>query len=730
MSKKIIIATLVIAAVAAYFVLDLERFVGVELLQQFFREQPFTAAVVYFIAYVLTTALSLPIATVLTLAGGAVFGLGVGLVLVSLASTCGATLAFLVSRTLLRDWIQDRFAVRLTAINRGVEKDGAFYLFSLRLIPVFPFWLINLAMGLTPLRIGTYIWVSLLGMLPATVVYVNAGAELAAVEALSVSGILTPGLMFSFTLLALLPYFARRLVEAVKRWRVYRPFVKPARFDTNLLVIGGGSGGLVAALIAAAVRARVTLVEKNKMGGDCLNTGCVPSKALIRAARAVADIRRASDLGIEVAAPRVQFDRVMDRVQSVIDSIAPHDSIARFTGLGVDCVEGEATLVSPWEVRVGENLIRARSIVIATGAAPFVPPVPGIEQVPYLTSDTLWQLREQPKHLLVLGAGPIGCELAQAFSRLGTAVTMVDMMPRVLPREDEDVSALIQARFVEEGINLYLGYKTTGFEQRDGGFAAQIENEAGQSIQLPFQHLLVAVGRKASTEGLGLARLGIETTSHGTLEVDEYLRTRVPNIYACGDVVGPYQFTHAASHQAWYAAVNALFGGFKRFRVDYRVLPWVTFTDPEVARVGISEAEARAQGKAYEITEFPLQELDRAIAENASEGKVKVLTAPGKDKILGAVIVGAQAGEMLTEFVSVMKRNGGLNDILGTVHAYPTLSEANKLLAGTWRREHAPQKLLHWVEKYHRWKLRGNALNSERKNGHKKENAGLGGKAE
>ena len=699
--------------IASYFLFDLQRFTNVDFFQNLYREQPGTTAGIYFLIYVAATALSLPTGALLTLVGGAVFGLTTGVVLVSFASTIGATLAFLVSRTVLREWVQNKFESRLQPINRGIEKEGALYLFSLRLIPLFPFWLINLAMGLTSLKARTYFWVSQLGMFPATVVFVNAGVELAAIEELSVSGILTPGLLVSFTLLALLPFFARGVIGAIKRRQVYRPYKKPKQFDANLLVIGGGSAGLVTALIGAAVRAKVTLVEKAEMGGDCLNRGCVPSKALIRAARSVADIRKANELGIEVSSPRVDFPRVMDRVERVIKTIAPHDSVERFTELGVDCVSGAATLLSPWEVQVGERIICAKNIVIATGATPFVPPIPGIDQVDYLTSDNLWGLREQPESLLVLGAGPIGCELAQAFQRLGTQVTLVDMMPNVLPREDSDVSDLLRERLEQEGVEVLLNHKTVGFEQDQGSDIALLEvmNKAnGESNKhfprkITFDKLLVAVGRKAKTTGLGLEALGIENTAQGTLEVDDYLRTRFPNIYACGDVVGPYQFTHTASHQAWYAAVNALFGHFKKFRIDYSVIPWTTFTDPEIAHVGLSEAEAKDQRIAHEVTRYPLSELDRAIADNSVEGFVKVLTAPGKDRILGATIVGSHSGELLTEFVTAMKQNMGLNKILGTIHAYPTLSEANKMAAGVWKRDHAPTKLLDYVGKYHRWRL-------------------------
>lgn len=710
MLKRALVIVVCVVAISLYFAFDLQRFVRIDFFKEFYRQQPAFSAGIYFLIYVLTTALSIPTGALLTLVGGAAFGLSTGVVLVSFASTIGATLAFLVSRTLLREWVQNRFQNRLQAINTGVEKNGAFYLFSLRLVPLFPFWLINLAMGLTPLKVRTYFWVSQLGMLPATVVFVNAGAELAAIEDLSLAGILTPGLLLSFALLALLPFIGKAVVATVKHRQLYLSYRKPRQFDANLLVIGGGSAGLVAALIGAAVKAKVILVEKAEMGGDCLNRGCVPSKALIRAARSITDIRNAHELGIDVAAPGVDFARVMGRIERVIKTIAPHDSAERFGKLGVECISGEATLISPWQVQVNDRVIAARNIIIATGATPFVPPIPGIDQVAYLTSDNLWDLREQPASLLVLGAGPIGCELAQAFQRLGTQVTLVDMMSRVLPREDSDASNLVREALEREGVEVLLDHKTVGFEKEKNADVALLAyggelTEEKASRRLVFDKLLVAVGRAANTEGFGAEQLGIKTNAQGTLEVDEYLRTSLPNIYACGDVVGPYQFTHTAAHQAWYAVVNALFGGLKKIRVDYRIIPWTTFTDPEIARVGLSEAEAQQQGVAHEVTTYQLADLDRAITENNSRGFVKVITAPGKDRILGATIVGAHAGELLTEFVTAMKRNIGLSQILGTIHSYPTFSEANKLVAGVWKRAHAPERLLNYVKKYHNWRL-------------------------
>ena len=706
--RRITLLALVAAAVAAFFFFDLGSYLTLDNLkarqgelQAWQAANPWLSAAIFFLIYVLVTALSLPGATVMTLGIGAIFGLWKGLVLVSFASTLGATLAFLLARFLLRDWVQARFGDKLKAINEGIEKDGAFYLFGLRLVPLFPFFVINLVMGLTPMKTWTYAWVSQLGMLAGTLVYVNAGTQLGRLD--SLSGILSPGLVLSFVLLGLFPLIAKRLLSLLRARKALAGFPRPTRFDRNLVVIGAGSGGLVAALIAAAVKARVTLIEKHRMGGDCLNTGCVPSKALIRSARFLAQTRRARDYGFRSARAEFDFADIMERVQRVIEQVEPHDSVERFTGLGVDVIQGEARILSPYQVEVNGKRLTTRNIVIATGARPFVPPIPGLEQIDYLTSDNLWQIRELPQRLLVLGGGPIGCELAQTFARFGAEVTLVEMAPRLMVREDEDVSALVTERFIEEGIRVLVGHKATEFRVSDGRRELLVSSE-GEDLVIGFDQVLVAVGRAANISGFGLEHLSLRLTERRTIEANEFLQTSIPNIYVCGDVVGPYQFTHTASHQAWYAAVNALFGSFRRFRVDYSVIPFATFTDPEVARVGLNEQEAVAQGTAYEVTLYRLDDLDRAIADGENYGFVKVLTVPGKDRILGVTIVGEHAGDLITEFVTAMRHGLGLNKILGTIHIYPTWSEANKFAAGNWKKAHAPERLLRWVERYHRWR--------------------------
>ncbi|MFZ0258180.1 MAG: FAD-dependent oxidoreductase [Gammaproteobacteria bacterium] len=714
MTKPRLLLLLVIAiAVTAFFAFDLGRFLSLDFfkaqqatIEAYRNAHPGLSVGLFFVIYVAVTGLSLPGAIVMTLVAGAIFGLAWGTLMVSFASTLGATLAFLVSRFVLRDWVQARFSERLKAINDGVKREGTFYLFTLRLVPVFPFFVINLVMGLTAMRTWTFYWVSQLGMLAGTVVYVNAGTQLAQIE--SLQGILSPGLLVSFALLGVFPLLAKKIVNAIKARRIYAKWPRPARFDRNLVVIGAGSAGLVSAYIAAAVRAKVTLVEKHKMGGDCLNTGCVPSKALIRSAKLLSHIQRAKEFGIGKASADFDFAEVMARVQRVITAVAPHDSVERYTGLGVEVLRGTATITSPWTVDVatttGTQTLTTRSIVIAAGAQPFVPPIPGIDDVGFLTSDTVWNLRERPRRLVVLGGGPIGSELTQAFARLGSKVTQVEMLPRILIREDPEVSQQVMQRFRAEGIELLMNHKAKEFVIEDGEKLLIAEDTANgkQAVRISFDALLVAVGRAANLKGYGLEALGVPAGR--TIETNAFLQTLYPNIYAAGDVAGPYQFTHTAAHQAWYASVNALFAPLKKFKADYSVIPWATFVDPEVARVGLNELEAKERRIPYEVTVYGIDDLDRAIADGEAHGFVKVLTVPGKDKILGVTIVGEHAGDVIAEYVLAMRHDIGLNKILSTIHIYPTLAEANKYAAGSWKKNHAPERLLQWVERFHTWR--------------------------
>ena len=699
---KILLLAAVAGAISIFYAFDGQQYLTVDFFQTLHSDDPTLTMAVFFAIYVAVTGLSLPGAALLTLMGGAIFGLVPALVMISFASTIGATLSFLFSRTLLRDWVQNKFASYLDTINQGVKKDGAFYLLTLRLIPAIPFFVINLVMGLTPMRARTFYWVSQLGMLPGTVVYVNAGVQLGLVEEISVKGILTPELIGSFVLLGIFPWIAKASLEFLRKQRVYKGYQKPNKFDNNLTVIGGGSAGLVSSYIAAAVKSKVSLIEKNKMGGDCLNTGCVPSKALIRSAKMAHYMHRAEEFGLQNVSHEVNFEAVMERVQSVVKKVEPHDSIERYTSLGVDCITGAAQIISPWEVEVDGRRITTRNIVIASGGRPYVPNLPGVEDINYYTSDTIWELRDKPQRMLIVGGGPIGCELTQAFVRLGVNVIQVDHGSRLLHREDEDVSELVMEQFRKDGVDLRLKHEARSFHKEEDRQWLEAGRD-GEKVEIDFDVCLFAVGRRANTANMGLEDLNLEITERGTIAVNDYMQTRYPNIYACGDVAGPYQFTHTAAHQAWFCAVNALFGKFKKFKVDYSVIPWCTFTDPEVARVGLNEQEANEQGIKYEVTRYDIDDLDRAIADEEARGFVKVLTVPGKDKIIGVTIVGYHAGELITEYISAMRHGLGMNKILGTIHIYPTLSEANKYAAGEWKRAHAPQGVLNFVEKYHNW---------------------------
>ncbi|CAM2929988.1 pyridine nucleotide-disulfide oxidoreductase [Pseudoalteromonas atlantica] len=715
MIKKLFLVLIAAAAIGLFFHFNLHQLLTLEGLKgsmdqfsQYKEQSPLLVFGGFFLLYVVVTALSLPGAAILTLAAGALFGLVEGLLVASFASTVGATLAFLVSRYLLRDTIKQRFPERLDAIDAGVEKEGGFYLFTLRLVPVFPFFLINLLMGVTAIKAWTFYWVSQIGMLAGTFVFVNAGTQLAQIE--SLSGILSLDLILSFALLGVFPFIAKGILNVFKKRRVYKNYTKPKKFDRNMIVIGAGAGGLVTSYIAAAVKAKVTLIEAGEMGGDCLNYGCVPSKAVIKSAKIAEQIRHGEHYGLENMAPQFSFKKVMARVHQVIADIAPHDSVERYTNLGVDVVKGYGKLLDPWTVEIklndgGTQTLTARTIVIATGARPFVPPLPGIEETGYVTSDTLWtkfaELDEAPKKLVVLGGGPIGCELAQSFARLGSNVTQIEMAERIMIKEDLEVSTFAHEALIESGVNILTSHQALRCEARDGKKFIVVKHNDTE-IDIEYDELLCAVGRSARLKGYGLEELGIETNR--TVVTNEYLETLYPNIFAAGDIVGPYQFTHVAAHQGWYAAVNGLFGNLKKFKVDYRVIPWTTFIDPEVARVGLNEQDAIDKGIDYEITRFEFEELDRAITDSATKGFIKVITPKGKDKILGVTVVSEHAGDLIAEFVLAMKHGLGLNKILGTIHSYPTWAEGNKYAAGEWKRAHAPEKVLNMLEKYHAWR--------------------------
>lgn len=709
-TTRIAVSVFITASIFSFFYFDMGRFLMLEYFkgqqqafQNYYAAKPFLTIPVYMGFYIAITAFSLPGAAIMTLAAGALFGNLAGVVMVSFASSIGATLAFLVSRILLKEYIQKKFGEKLKTINTGIEKDGAFYLFTLRLVPVFPFFIINLAMGLTPIKTLTFYLVSQLGMLPGTFVFVNAGTQIGKLE--SLKGILSPGLILSFALVGIFPLAARKIISIIKSRKIYKPFLRPKNYDYNLVVIGGGSAGLVSAYIATMVKAKVALIEAHKMGGDCLNTGCVPSKALIRSAKMLSYAKRAKEFGLNQTTVDFDFTKVMERVQKVIQKIEPHDSVERYTRLGVDCINGYAKITSPFSVEVNGRTLTTRNIIVATGARPFVPPIPGLDKIQYLTSDNIWEIRALPKRLVVMGGGPIGSEFAQAFARLGSKVTQVEMAPRIMGREDPEISKMVKEKFTAEGINVLTNHRAKEVRTENDQKILICEHD-GRDTAVEFDEILVAVGRIANTDGFGLGNIGVEISPNLTIQTNELLQTNFPNIYCAGDVAGPYQFTHTAAHQAWYASVNALFGKLKTFKTNYRSIPWATYIDPEVARVGLNELEAEEKSIPFEKTVYEIDDLDRAIADSEDQGYVKVLTKPGTDVILGVTIIGAHAGDLITEYILAMQHGLGLNKVMSTIHIYPTLAEANKYAAGEWKKTRKPKKLLAWMERYHTW-LRG-----------------------
>lgn len=711
--KKVLILGSILVLFSCLYFFELHRYLDLSYVkanadsfQRLLEQKPLQVSLAYFFLYVLVTGLSIPGATILTLAGGWVFGFWKGLFIVSFASTLGASLAFLASRYLFRDFIQKKFSAAMRSINKGIKKDGNFYLFALRLVPIFPFFLINLGMGLTKQSLVSFFFVSQLAMLPGTMAYVNAGLQLSKIQ--SLKGLLSFDLLFAFAVLGVFPLLGKSLLQMLRNRKVYAPykFLKPKSFDYDLVVIGAGSAGLVSAYIGSAVKAKVALIERDKMGGDCLNTGCVPSKSIIRSAHAIHEMKHADRFGIDSVKVDFRFEKIMQRVQEKISKIEPHDSVDRYEKLGVECIRGEAKVLNPWTVQVASRTLKTRNIIIASGASPVIPDLPGLEKVPYVHSESLWNLKTLPKKLLVLGGGPIGCEMAQTFQRLGSQVTLVEKGDRLLRKDSKEASSLILKVFKEEGMDVRTEHRAKEF-RKEGEQCFLVCEHKEEDLSIAFDTVLIALGRKARVEGFGLESLGIALKNKQTILVNDYLQTQYPNIYACGDVVGPYQFTHAASHQAWFCAVNALFGGFKKFRVDYRVMPWCTFTDPEVANVGLTENEALEKNIPYEVTKYSLEDLDRAITDNNETGFVKVLTVPEKDEILGASIVGAQAGNLITEFVTAMKHGIGLNKTLGTIHIYPTMAEANKFAAGVWKKNHAPASLLKVLSQYFKWRRKG-----------------------
>ena len=673
-------------------------------LQQLVAQNMFAASIIYFLCYVGMAGLAIPGALIMTLAGGALFGLLTGVLLVSFASSLGALIAFWAARFFLHDYIQSKYKDRLTVINDKIKQQGHWYLLFIRLVPAFPFFLVNVLMGLTPIRAGSYYLVSQIGMLPATIIYVNAGTELAKIS--SPQDILSWPLLISLTLLGLLPFITQGLVKLLTLKRLYAKWRKPKQFDYHTIVIGAGAAGLVSAYTSATLQAKVALIEQSEMGGDCLNTGCVPSKSILRTAKFVADLSRHQEFGIDEAHYKLQFSNIMRRVHNTVATIAPKDSIQRYSTLGVDCFSAEASLISPWQVELNQpakHTLTAKNIIVASGAQPAIPTITGLDEVDYYTSDSIWNLTTLPQELLIIGAGPIACELGLAFARLGTKVTLVNRGERILANEDHHAAQLLHDKLTQAGLRILNNFFSDEFSHQHD-MKCLVGKHEGQSIRLNFTHLLLAVGRTANTAAL--AALDIDINQRGQIVTNQFMQTNYPNIYACGDVTSPLQYTHSASHQAWYAAFNALFRPLKQFKCALANIPRAIYTDPEIASLGITEQQAIEQGIKYQVTTLAMDDIDRAITDSATDGFVKVITADNSDKILGVCIVGEHASELIAEFVLAKTHNLGLNKILQTVHLYPTRSEINRLAAGKWRRSRFSAKSQQILHKIQLWRLR------------------------
>ena len=707
MKKIILLVTIIITVVISFAVFDIGTLLTLgELkekqaqLQALVDANPFISVMLFFLGYIIATGISIPGALIFTLAGGALFGLLLGTIIISFASSIGALFAFLITRYFLHDFVQNRYSDQFKVINQKIDEEGIYYLLFLRLVPVFPFVLINLTMALTAIRPLTYYWVSQLGMLPATIVYVNAGTQLAKIS--SADDILSPSVILALVLLGTFPLLSKFIINMLHRQRIYKEYSKPEQFDFNTIVIGGGAAGLVAAYTTRTLQGKVALIEHASMGGDCLNTGCVPSKSILRSANYITGIKNYRALGLSKASYEFEFRDIIHRVHEKISAIEPKDSVNRYTQLGVQCEQGEASLVSPWEVSVDNKILSARNIIIATGAQPSVPDIKGLAEIPYYTTENIWSLDNLPRHLLIIGAGVIGCELGQAFARLGSQVTMVNHASAILSNEDKDAARLVEDALKNDGIQLYHDFVIQDVSGQQDNYAITGLYK-GQETRLGFSHMLIATGRKASLTGM--TNIGLKTDEHGRLVINDYLQTNIPNIYACGDVASATQYTHSASHQAWYAAFNALFHPFKKFRCSLDNMPRAVFTDPEIAEIGISEHLAVRQGIPHQVTTFPMDEIDRAITDNTTSGFIKVITADNSDKILGVSIVSEHASELIAEFVLAKTHGLGLNKILQTIHIYPTRSEINRMVAGKWRRSRISARTISLLKKYQAWRL-------------------------
>ncbi len=687
--KKVGLIVLIIVCVIAYYRLDGNQYLNLENIKlhhqellSAYQQNPFSFSLFYFFVYVVLVALSFPGATVLSLAGGYIFGFIKGLLIINWASTIGASVAFLMARFFFKDFLQRKFHHTFLKINQGMDREGNQYLLTLRLIPIFPFFLINILMGLTNISFWRFFIVSLIGMLPGTAVYVWAGTTLQNVN--SVSDIFTSKMITIFFLVGLIPIIQSKFLIYLKQRKNYLKFSKPKKFDYNLIVIGGGAAGLVNAYIAANLKAKVLLVEESNMGGECLNYGCVPSKALI----SLSNTKKYS---------KTNFAELKNEISNIIQSIAPHDSIDRYSNMGVDCEKGKANLISPFEIQINGKTFSGKKIVIATGAKPFYPTIDGLDKNKVFDYESVWKLEKLPDHLVIIGGGAIGCELALAFSKLGSKVSIIEQNA-VLASEDRDMVNHVLTGLRTSTINIFENCKIISVNHDENKIIFENENKI---TEIHFEHLLLACGKVGNTEAIS-SNLNFDLDSRNYIVVNEYLETvKYRNIYACGDVNGLKQLTNAASHQAWYTSINALFGTWKKFRIEHDFIPHAVFIEPELARVGLNELDAKRKSIEYDLYLFDASDLDRNLIERNKLGKIKVLTIKNTDQILGVTIVGEAASEILAEFVLAMKYHLGLNKVLATSHIYPSFSEQNKYVAGVWKKNSVPKYIYKILKKYH-----------------------------
>lgn len=688
---------------------------------------------VFILGYAVAIVAFVP-ASVLTLAAGAIFGLGAGVVYVFCAATLGSALAFLVSRYLARGVIEKRLAgnENFAAIDRAIAGEGRKIVFLLRLSPAFPFTLLNYALGLTRVRFADYL-VASFGMLPGTFLYVYYGKLAGDVAALAGGaatpkdagyyGVLALGLVATIAVTAVVTRTARRALaasttspeparsETRRPTEETAPVFEPSRVEPmdehnralldnvrpsnwinpepapvyDLVVVGAGTGGLICAAVGSGLGAKVALIERNLMGGDCLNMGCVPSKAVIRHSRRLAEARALlGPAAFDDAFLDREFTTAMERMRAIRAEISRDDSAGRYRDeLGVDVFQGSARFTGHDTVEIGGHTLRFKKAVVATGARAAVPDVPGLAEAGYLTNENVFNLTARPRRLVVLGGGPIGCELAQAMQRLGCDVTLIDKAEQLLPREDRDAAAIVERRLKDEGVTLVLGAELRSVTRDPQGKTLNLAFKDERTVTIACDEILVAVGRRANVEGVGLDAAGIACTDRG-VEVDDNLRTSNPRVFAVGDCCLRWQFTHAADAAAKIVVQNALF--FGRKKLSDLVMPWCTYTEPEIAHVGLSEAEARLGGLDVETFTVPLSKVNRAVCDGETDGFVRLHAKKGSDRILGATIVATHAGEMISEVTLAMTTGAGLAKIAATIHPYPTQAEGIKAAANAYMR--------------------------------------------